>query len=184
MKLDATQVTGDNVSALAFCDVDDDSKKEMLVGAENEQMRELTTAQASEQRTTKDKIANNTSLHVYSLTTKDGKGDGATVFVGGVSFRATEDDVRRLFENAGYRLQSLRMPLDMEKGQPRGFAFVEFASSHQSGFYDREEGGVCWYRILRFQGSFSAVSKPNFAREYSLESSRRDLHNARLCTVL
>ena len=35
------------------------------------------TAQASEQRTTKDKIANNTSLHVYSLTTKDGKGDGS-----------------------------------------------------------------------------------------------------------
>ena len=85
---------------------------------------------------------------------KDGKGEGATVFVGGVSFRATEDDVRRLFENAGYRLQSLRMPLDMEKGQPRGFAFVEFASSNQSRFFDREEGGVYWYRILRFQGSF------------------------------
>ena len=32
-------------------------------------------------------------------------------------------------------------------------------------------------------GSFSAVSKPNFARNYSLESSRRDLHNALLCTV-
>ena len=34
------------------------------------------------------------------------------------------------------------------------------------------------------QGSFSAVSKPNFASEYALESSRRDLHNALLCTVL
>ena len=34
------------------------------------------------------------------------------------------------------------------------------------------------------QGSFSAVSKPNFANKYSLESSRRDLHNALLCTVL
>ena len=33
-------------------------------------------------------------------------------------------------------------------------------------------------------GSFSAVSKPNFASKYSLESSRRDLHNALLCTVL
>ena len=28
------------------------------------------------------------------------------------------------------------------------------------------------------EGSFSAVSKPNFASKYSLESSRRDLHNA------
>ena len=27
-------------------------------------------------------------------------------------------------------------------------------------------------------------SKPNFASKYSLESSRRDLHNALLCTVL
>ena len=34
------------------------------------------------------------------------------------------------------------------------------------------------------RGSFSAVSKPNFARKYSLESSRRDLHNAFLCTVV
>ena len=34
------------------------------------------------------------------------------------------------------------------------------------------------------QGSFSAVSKPNFASKYSLESSRRDLHNALLCTDL
>ena len=34
------------------------------------------------------------------------------------------------------------------------------------------------------QGSFSAVSKPNFANKYALESSRRDLHNALLCTVL
>ena len=34
------------------------------------------------------------------------------------------------------------------------------------------------------QGLFSALSKPNFASKYSLESSRRDLHNALLCTVL
>ena len=28
------------------------------------------------------------------------------------------------------------------------------------------------------EGSFSAVSKPNFASKYAFESSRRDLHNA------
>ena len=33
------------------------------------------------------------------------------------------------------------------------------------------------------QGSFSAVSKPNFARKYAFESSRRYLHNALLCTA-
>ena len=34
------------------------------------------------------------------------------------------------------------------------------------------------------QGSFSAVSKTNFAIKYAFESSRRDLHNALLCTAL
>ena len=37
---------------------------------------------------------------------------------------------------------------------------------------------------LTLKGPFSAVSKPNFASKYALESSRRDLHNALLCTVL
>ena len=40
------------------------------------------------------------------------------------------------------------------------------------------ESGQTW------KGSFSAVSTPNFANKYALESSRRDLHNALLCTVL
>ena len=34
------------------------------------------------------------------------------------------------------------------------------------------------------EGSFSAVSEPNFASKYTFESSRRDLHNAFLCTAL
>ena len=37
---------------------------------------------------------------------------------------------------------------------------------------------------LTLKGSLSAVSKPNFASKYALESSRRDLQNALLCTVL
>ena len=37
---------------------------------------------------------------------------------------------------------------------------------------------------LALKGSFSAVSKPNFASKYALESSHRDLQNALLSTVL
>ena len=37
---------------------------------------------------------------------------------------------------------------------------------------------------LTLKGSFSAVSKPNFATKYALESSRRDLQNPLLCNVL
>ena len=41
-------------------------------------------------------------------------------------------------------------------------------------------GGI----LQTLQGSFSAVSKPNFASKYSFESSRRDLHDTLLCTAL
>ena len=34
------------------------------------------------------------------------------------------------------------------------------------------------------EGSFSAVSTPNFANKYAFESSCRDLYNALLCTAL
>ena len=37
---------------------------------------------------------------------------------------------------------------------------------------------------ITLKGSFSAVSKPTFESKYALESSRRDLQNALLCTVL
>ena len=37
---------------------------------------------------------------------------------------------------------------------------------------------------VTLRGSFAAVSKPNFASKYAFESSRRDLHNALLCTAL
>ena len=33
-------------------------------------------------------------------------------------------------------------------------------------------------------GGRPAVAKPNFARKYALESSRRDLHNTLFCTAL
>ena len=45
-------------------------------------------------------------------------------------------------------------------------------------------GGGFFLIRQTLESSFSAVSKPNFARKYSLESSRRDLHTALLCTVL
>ena len=50
---------------------------------------------------------------------------------------------------------------------------------------DREGGAVHIIPYLQtLDGPFSAVSKPNFSSKYSCESSRRDLHNATLCTVL
>ena len=49
----------------------------------------------------------------------------------------------------------------------------------QAGF--RVHLRLSWQTL---EGSFSAVSKPNFSSKYAFESSRRDLHNALLCTAL
>ena len=43
--------------------------------------------------------------------------------------------------------------------------------------------GLRWAQQT-LEGSLSALSKPNFASKYAFESSRRDLHNALLCTTL
>ena len=50
-------------------------------------------------------------------------------------------------------------------------------------FWARPVGRVRGMRQT-LQGSFSAVSKRNFASKYAFDSSRRDLHNGLLCTVL
>ena len=45
-------------------------------------------------------------------------------------------------------------------------------------------GNLCTESGQTLQGSFSAVSKPHFASQYTFQSSRRDLHNTLLCTAL
>ena len=58
------------------------------------------------------------------------------------------------------------------------------AASLVSGAAARNMGDLYAESGQTLQGSFSAVSKPNFPSKYSLDSSRRDLHNALLCTAL
>jgi len=59
-----------------------------------------------------------------------GSGDASepsnSLFVGGLSYNATEDDLRDAFGEHG-EVVSVRVALDRETGRPRGFAHVEFA---------------------------------------------------------
>ena len=64
------------------------------------------------------------------------------------------------------------MGIDLRRGEVQG----EVELRKDLGDLYAESG-----QTLR--GSFSAVSKQNFASKYSLESSRRDLHDGLLCTV-
>jgi RNA recognition motif-containing protein len=47
------------------------------------------------------------------------------LFVGNLSFDATENEVRALFESSGHRIVSLQIVADKETGRSRGFAFVD-----------------------------------------------------------
>ncbi len=55
----------------------------------------------------------------------------AKLFVGNLSFQATEDDVRELFQQAG-TVESVRIITDQFTGRPRGFGFVEMATKEEA----------------------------------------------------
>ena len=46
------------------------------------------------------------------------------MYVGNLSYEATEGDIRGLFEEFG-NVQSVNLIMDRETGRPRGFGFVE-----------------------------------------------------------
>jgi RNA recognition motif-containing protein len=53
------------------------------------------------------------------------------LFVGNLSFQATEEDLRELFQQAGV-VESVRIVTDQFTGRPRGFGFVEMASKEEA----------------------------------------------------
>ena len=55
----------------------------------------------------------------------------AKLFVGNLSFQATEEDLRELFQQAG-NVESVRIITDQFTGRPRGFGFVEMATKEEA----------------------------------------------------
>ena len=50
------------------------------------------------------------------------------LYVGNLSFDASEEDLRKLFSEAG-EVKSSKIVMDMYSGRPKGFGFVEMASA-------------------------------------------------------
>jgi RNA recognition motif-containing protein len=50
------------------------------------------------------------------------------LYVGNVSFQATEEQLRELFEQNGFAVENVNLVRDRFTGQSRGFAFVELAN--------------------------------------------------------
>jgi cold-inducible RNA-binding protein len=53
------------------------------------------------------------------------------LYVGNVSFKATEDQLREFFANVG-EVETIRMIVVPQTGQPKGFAFVEMATDEEA----------------------------------------------------
>ena len=54
-----------------------------------------------------------------------------TLYVGNLDYSATEDDLRRLFTQAG-EVQSIRVIKDRDTGRAKGFAFVEMSTQAEA----------------------------------------------------
>ena len=55
----------------------------------------------------------------------------AKLFVGNLSFQATEEDLRELFAQAG-AVETVRIITDQFTGRPRGFGFVEMGTKEEA----------------------------------------------------
>lgn len=53
------------------------------------------------------------------------------LYVGNISFQATEDDLRELFAKSG-EVESVKMITDQFTGKPKGFGFVEMANEEDA----------------------------------------------------
>lgn len=65
------------------------------------------------------------------------------LYVGNLSWTATEDDLRERFGNYGL-LTSVRLITDRETGKSKGFAFVEFEDEADARRAKEEEHGESW----------------------------------------
>ena len=54
---------------------------------------------------------------------------GTKIFVGNISFEATEQDLHDLFSQDDRKVERVSIVTDRDTGRPRGFAFVEMGSS-------------------------------------------------------
>jgi cold-inducible RNA-binding protein len=74
------------------------------------------------------------TLKVFGVFFVSGKGEEIMekkIYVGNISFKATEDDIRELFSRSG-EVESVKIINDAQTGNPKGFGFVEMATGEEA----------------------------------------------------
>ncbi|MEW6493279.1 MAG: RNA-binding protein [Cyanobacteriota bacterium] len=66
-----------------------------------------------------------------------------TLYVGNLSYQATEEDLRAVFADYG-TVKRVVLPTDRETGRMRGFAFVEMSDDAQEDSAISELDGAEW----------------------------------------
>ncbi|MEN9202987.1 MAG: RNA-binding protein [Thermostichus sp. DG_1_6_bins_120] len=66
-----------------------------------------------------------------------------TIFVGNLSFKASEEDLRLVFAEYG-TVKQIKLPVDRETGRKRGFAFVELEDEADEQKAIEELDGASW----------------------------------------
>jgi RNA recognition motif-containing protein len=66
---------------------------------------------------------------------------GTRLYVGNLPFSTDENSVRELFERNSRKVQEVKLITDRDTGRPRGFGFVEMASSEDADGAIRELNG-------------------------------------------
>jgi RNA recognition motif-containing protein len=66
-----------------------------------------------------------------------------TIYIGNLSFQATEEDLREVFAEYG-KVSRVSLPTDRETGRKRGFAFVEMEDEEKEDIAIAELDGAEW----------------------------------------
>lgn len=87
-----------------------------------------------------------------------------TIFVGNLSFKSEEADIREHFSQFG-EVKSVKLPIDAETGRKRGFAFVDFADeAHEKQAIDKLDGSSWMGRDLRVNKAEPRGTRPPAGR--------------------
>ena len=97
-----------------------------------------------------------------------------TIYIGNLSFQATEDDIRDVFIEYG-EVSRITLPIDRETGKRRGFAFINMVKDEEEDLAIAELDGAEWLgRELRVN---KAKPKSEDSRRHS---SGRNLYRKTL----
>jgi RNA recognition motif-containing protein len=82
-----------------------------------------------------------------------------TIYVGNLSFNATEQDVRSIFERHG-KVDSVKLIMDRETGKPRGFGFVDMDQNEAQAAIQALNGHQMNGRPLRVNEAQERPQRP------------------------